>query len=251
MPKFFVNNNQIEDEKITIIGEDVKHIVSVLRLKIDDEILICDKQNGISYNTKIDEILKEKVICKIECESTDIVESNIKVSIFQGLPKADKMEYIIQKCTELGAVEFIPVALKRCIVKLSGKDEEKKIERWQKIAEVAAKQSGRDIIPDVKNVINLGKLKEFVSEFDLFIVAYEAEKESTLKAILQKYKEGISENIEVKIGVVVGPEGGLDIEEVEALKESGAKIITLGNRILRTETAPIAIVSNIMYEFES
>lgn len=251
MPKFFVSSDQIEGEKVTIIGEDVNHIINVLRLKIDDNIVIGNKQSGVTYNTKIAEILKEKVICKIKNINENSAESNVKVSVFQGLPKADKMEYIIQKCTELGAVEFVPVALKRSIVKLNGKDEAKKIDRWQKIAEVAAKQSGRDIIPQVKNVLNVKDLVEMISKFDLFIIAYEAEKENSLKTILQKNRENILKKNEPKIGIVIGPEGGLDLEEVNVLKENGAEIITLGNRILRTETAPIAIVSNIMYEFES
>lgn len=250
MPKFFVDDNQIEGSRISITGEDVNHITNVLRLKKDDCILVCDKQNSITYNSKIEEILKEKVVCKIENEIAEQVESNVKVSIFQGLPKADKMEYIIQKCTELGAVEFIPVALKRCIVKLNGKDEVKKIERWQKIAEVASKQSGRDMIPNVKNVITINKLKEEIEKFDLFIVAYEAEKEVTLKQILQANRDRILEKENSKIGVVIGPEGGIDKQEIDELKLCGAKIITLGNRILRTETAPIAITSNILYEFE-
>lgn len=251
MPKFFVDDNQIEGSKISITGEDVNHITNVLRLKKDEHILVCDKQNSITYNSKIEEILKEKVVCKIENEIAEQVESNVKVSIFQGLPKADKMEYIIQKCTELGAVEFIPVALKRCIVKLNGKDEVKKIERWQKIAEVASKQSGRDMIPNVKNVITINKLKEEIEKFDLFIVAYEAEKEVTLKQILQANRDRILEKENSKIGVVIGPEGGIDKQEIDELKLCGAKIITLGNRILITETAPIAITSNILYEFES
>lgn len=251
MPKFFVDDNQIEGSRISITGEDVNHITNVLRLKKDDYILVCDKQNSITYNSKIEEILKEKVVCKIENEIAKQVESKVKVSIFQGLPKADKMEYIIQKCTELGAVEFIPVALKRCIVKLNGKDEAKKIERWQKIAEVASKQSGRDMIPNVKNVITINKLKEEIEKFDLFIVAYEEEKEVTLKQILQANKDKILEKESSKIGVVIGPEGGIDKQEIDGLKLCGAKIITLGSRILRTETAPIAITSNIMYEFES
>lgn len=250
MPKFFVDDNQIEGSRISITGEDVNHITNVLRLKKDDYILVCDKQNSITYNSKIEEIFKGEVVCKIENEIAEQVESNVKVSIFQGLPKADKMEYIIQKCTELGAVEFIPVALKRCIVKLNGKDEVKKIERWQKIAEVASKQSGRDMIPNVKNVITINKLKEEIEKFDLFIVAYEAEKEVTLKQILQANRDRILEKENSKIGVVIGPEGGIDKQEIDELKLCGAKIITLGNRILRTETAPIAITSNILYEFE-
>ena len=126
MPKFFVDDNQIEGSRISITGEDVNHITNVLRLKKDDYILVCDKQNSITFNSKIEEILKEKVVCKIENEIAKQVESKVKVSIFQGLPKADKMEYIIQKTTELGVKEIVPVMMKRSIVKLEGKDEIKK-----------------------------------------------------------------------------------------------------------------------------
>lgn len=273
MPKFFVGNEQIQDGKIMIIGEDVNHIVNVLRLKEQDEIQICDKDNGITYQSEIVEVLKEKVECKMITQIEQQVESNVAVTIFQGLPKADKMEYIIQKTTEIGGIEIVPVAMKRCIVKLEGKDENKKIERWQKIAEVAAKQSGRDKIPHIHHVIKFGELKELVSSFDLFIVAYENEERLSLKRVLnEKHIDRIKLEIEnrknakpdydlkdiienrvketIKIGVVIGPEGGLDKEEVEMLSTCGAKVVTLGNRILRTETAPIVILSNIMYEFD-
>ncbi len=250
MPKFFVSDNQIKDGQINIVGEDVNHIINVLRLKIEDEIDVCDKDMGITYNSKIIEFSKESVVCKILEKIEKTTESSIDVTIFQGLPKADKMEYIIQKSTELGVKTIIPVAMKRCIVKLDKKDEVKKIERWQKIAEVASKQSGRDLIPTIKQLENINQIKETISEFDLVIVAYEEEKIVTLKDELIKLKDIYIKNSKLKIGVVIGPEGGLDKQEVEDLKQSGAKVITLGERILRTETAPLMILSNIMYEFE-
>lgn len=243
MPKFFVASHQIQNDVVTIIGEDVNHIANVLRLQREDEIIVCDKDEITSYRTRITDINKEQVVCKIIEKITETTESNVEVTIFQGLPKADKMEYIIQKATELGAKEIVPVVMKRCVVKLEGKDEVKKIDRWQKIAEVAAKQSGRDRIPNVHKVMKFQEMKNIISEFDVFIVAYEGEKQTTLKQILKKgYK---------KIGVVIGPEGGLESQEVEELQKCGAKIITLGNRILRTETASLAILSIIMYELES
>lgn len=250
MPKFFVNSNQIKNEKICIIGEDVNHIVNVLRLKIGDEIFVCDKDIGMTYNSKIIEILKENVWCEIKEKLEKTTESTVDVTIFQGLPKADKMEYIIQKSTELGVKTIIPVAMKRCIVKLDKKDETKKIERWQKIAEVASKQSGRDIIPTIESVENINYIKENISQFDLVIIAYEEEKIVTLKDELIKLKDTYTKNSKLKVGVVIGPEGGLDKEEVEILKQRGAKVITLGERILRTETASLTILSNIIYEFE-
>lgn len=262
MPKFFVRNSQIKEEKIEIVGEDVNHIVHVLRLKKQDEIQICDKDNGITYETQIIEIGKGEVNCKILKTLEQEVESKVQVTIFQGLPKADKMEYIIQKSTEIGGIEIIPVAMKRCIVKLEGKDENKKIERWQKIAEVAAKQSGRDRIPDIRNVMKFEQMKEIISDFDLFLVAYEDEKEVSLKQVLEEHRKrntnvkkkdelvDLEKQNSLKIGIVIGPEGGIEKQEVEELKAYNAKVITLGNRILRTETASLVILSNIMYEFE-
>ena len=271
MSKFFVANQQIQNGMITIIGEDVNHITNVLRLQRKDELFVCDKENGVTYKTTITELEKEAVICKIIEKIPDTTESNVRVTIFQGLPKADKMEYIIQKTTELGVKDIVPVRMKRCIVKLEGKDETKKIDRWQKIAEVAAKQSGRDRIPKVENIIHIEQLKEQISNFDLFLIAYEEEKENTLKNELSKlhsnrikkevdlFKKMKSEDRfqyygikeELTVGGVIGPEGGLDKQEVEILQQNGAKIVTLGKRILRTETAPIAILSNIMYEFDN
>ena len=188
MPKFFVAQDQIEDESIYINGEDVNHIVNVLRLTKDDEILICNKDRNITYKAKIDRLAKDKVVCKIEEMLEDSTESNIFVTIFQGLPKADKMEYIIQKTTELGVKEIVPVMMKRSIVKLEGKEADKKIERWQKIAEVAAKQSGRDAIPTIGKILKVQELSKKISDYDIFIIAYEKENDVTLKQVLKNTK---------------------------------------------------------------
>lgn len=247
MQKFFVETNQIKEEKIEIIGEDVNHIANVLRLQKEDEIIICNKDENISYQAGIIKIEKDKVTCEIIEKIEETTESNIHVTIFQGLPKADKMEYIIQKSTELGVRKIIPVAMTRSIVKLNGKDAIKKIERWNKIAEVAAKQSKRDIIPEVGMIQGIHQVAEKINEFDIFLIAYENEKEVTLKSVLRTIK---LEQNNVKIGIVIGPEGGIEPKEVEELQEKGAQIITLGNRILRTETASLCILSNIMYELE-
>ena len=155
------------------------------------------------------------------------------------------MELIIQKTTEIGVKKIIPVAMERSIVKLNEKDGKKKIERWQKIAEVSAKQSKRDIIPKIENIIKISDLCSEIKAYELFIVAYENEEEITLKQVLQENR-GTR-----KIGVLIGPEGGIDEKEIEKLVQNGAKTISLGKRILRTETAPITIASNIVYEFEN
>ncbi len=246
MPKFFVSSNQILDNKIKIIGSDINHIQNVLRLKKNDEINISDIDTGKNYVTKIEKFNEEAIICNIIASSDTSVETNAKISVFQGLPKADKMEYIIQKSTELGAYNFIPVNMKRCIVKLDNKTINKKIERWNKIAEAAAKQSGRNIIPRVEEVKTISDICSYIDNYDIFIVAYEGEENNTLKAELQR----IINKENLKIGIVIGPEGGIDIEEINKLQKAGAKIVTLGKRILRTETAPISIISNIVYELE-
>ena len=234
MSKFFIKNENREEEKIRIIGTDVNHIKNVLRLKVEDEIQVCNQETMENFICEIEEINKEFVQTKIVKKMKSLSEGNVELHIFQGLPKADKMELIIQKGTELGVSQIIPVAFQRSIVKLSGKDEAKKIQRWQKIAEVAAKQSGRDFIPEIKEVIEVKNICDLVQEYDIILLAYEEEKENTLKNELLKIK-GTRENF--KIAVVIGPEGGIEKEEVMLLKNAGAEVVSLGRRILRTETA--------------
>lgn len=246
MKKFFVEEEQIQDNKINIVGEDVNHIKNVLRLNVDEEILICNNTNSENYICAIKEISKKEVICEIKEKKEAIAESNVKIDIFQGLPKADKMELIIQKGTELGVMNFIPVKFKRTIVKIESKDEVKKIARWQKIAEVAAKQSGRDVIPKIKNIENIKSICNLIQEYDIVLLAYEEEKENTLKNELSKL-----ENKDLKIAVIIGPEGGIEKEEVQILSGAGAKVITLGRRILRTETVALVMAAIINYELEN
>ena len=154
MPKFFVSQAQIQDDSIKIIGQDVNHIKNVLRLNFEDRIQVCIKEKELTYNCIIKEISKDIVLCEIIDAVKETTESNVNIHIFQGLPKADKFEFIIEKCTEIGVKEITPVIMKRTIVKLNEKDINKKIERWRKIAEVAAKQSGRDKILGVQNLLN-------------------------------------------------------------------------------------------------
>lgn len=248
MSKFFVKENQIKNNIVKIIGQDVNHIRNVLRLNLEDQIKICNEDTSENYNCSIKQIEKDEIICEIKEKVASQVESNVEITIFQGLPKADKMELIIQKSTELGASKFVPVALNRCIVKLSGKDAQKKIERWQKISEVAAKQCGRDLIPKIENIENIEEVKKQIPDFDLFFVAYEQEKNVYLKQVLQE----VDKNKEkIKIAFLIGPEGGLEEKEVEQMKNAGAKVISLGNRILRTETVALSVTSIIMYELEN
>ena len=169
----------------------------------------------------------------------------------QGLAKADKMELIIQKSTELGVKEITPVNMERCVVKVNGKDEARKIERWQKIAEVAAKQSGRNIIPKVNNIIRLKDIEKILIDYNCILVAYEKEENNTLKHELLNLKKEIKEKNNLNIAILIGPEGGISENEIDYLKQIGTKIITLGKRILRTETVALAVSSIILYELEN
>lgn len=205
MPKFFVTSQNIKNNKIEIIGEDVNHIKNVLRKKIGNEITVCNKEMSIDYLCKISELHEEIIKCDIIEELKTNAEPNIEVSIFQGLPKADKMELVIQKAIELGTYDITPVEMARCVVKLNEKDKEKKLQRWQKIAEVASKQSGRNKIPQVNPVISVKSICNLCAEYDIVIVAYENEKENKLKYELEKLKESKKSNL--KIAILIGPEG--------------------------------------------
>lgn len=242
MHKFFVETEQINNNKIKIVNEDYNHIANVLRMKNGDSVLITNKKSQETFNCKIEKITANEVICNIINVENKNVEMNVNVDIFQGLPKADKMEYIIQKCVELGVHKIIPVNMKYCIAKI--KDEEKKNIRWNKIAEVAAKQCKRNVIPKIEKSININQLCCELKNYDLVILAYENEENITIKTVLKENKNAKN------IAVIVGPEGGLSADEVLMLKDEGAKVVSLGSRILRTETAPIAALSMILYEYE-
>lgn len=246
MPKFFIKNNQINDTEITILGEDVNHISNVLRMKVGDVIQICNTDTTDNYNVELEEFSKDKIVCTILEKIASEAESNINLTIFQGIPKSDKMELIIQKSTELGVKSIVPVDMERCVSKITGKDEKKKIDRWQKISEVAAKQSGRDIIPKIENVVKVKQICQMINEFDMLIVPYEKAEGYFFRDSIEELKR--SNNKYPNIGIVIGPEGGFEESEVELLRESGARIVTLGKRILRTETVALAMSSVIMYE---
>ena len=247
MRKFFVKNENILEDKIEIVGSDVNHIKNVLRLKARDQIQICNQETQQNYSCEILQITNQNVQTKILDTMQSLVESNVQLHIYQGLPKADKMEWILQKGTELGVSSFTPVAFQRSIVKLTGKDALKKIERWQKITEVAAKQAKRDLVPKVENILAVKNICPLLSEYDIVLLAYEEEHENTLKNEITKIKN-TKENL--KIAVIIGPEGGIEKEEVEILKKAGAKVVTLGRRILRTETVALQVSSILMYELE-
>ena len=254
MYKFFVPNTQIKENEIYITGTDVNHISNVLRLKLNDKILISSKDANQeiekTYVSQIIKFSKDSVVCTIIDIVAKSVESNINIDLFQGLPKADKMEYIIQKTTELGVKKIIPVNMSRCVVKIDNKSEGKKITRWQKIAEVAAKQSKRDVIPKIENILKIEDICKNIDKYDIILLAYENESNITLKDELLTLKKNINSDKKLNIGIVIGPEGGLSDIEVDKLIKANAKCVSLGKRILRTETAPIVMISDIIYEFE-
>ncbi len=250
MPKFFVKDNQIKDNKIKITGEDVNHISNVLRMRKEDELQICNQDTAENYMAKILTSSKEYVECQILEKINYTTEPNVNITLFQGIPKFEKMELIIQKNTEIGIKEIIPVIMDRTVVKLNDKLTTKKIERWQKIAEIAAKQSMRDIIPKIENVIKIKDIEKLKDYYDVILVAYENEDKNLLKTELKILKEQNNDSKVCNIAIVIGPEGGISENEIEILKQCNAKFVSLGKRILRTETAGIVMASNILYELD-
>ena len=244
MYRFFVEPSQVEEHTIRIQGSDVNHIKNVLRMKTGEEILISSGDN-LEYACYIEEMGSEEVLAHVMYVQEAGYELSSRIYLFQGLPKGDKMELIIQKAVELGVHEIIPVATRRAVVKLEGKKEENKIRRWQAIAGSAAKQSKRMYVPEVKPVMRFSQAIEQAKELDIVLLPYElAEGMRKTKEIIAQIEPGGS------IGIFIGPEGGFDEEEVCMAVEMGAKAITLGKRILRTETAGLTVLSVLMFALE-
>lgn len=247
MQRFFVEPHQIDEgtHQIHILGSDVNHISNVLRMKQGEELWISDGGKK-EYRCTIEEFSPDEVLLHIIYAQEPDYELQSRIYLFQGLPKADKMELIIQKAVELGAYEIIPVETKRCVVKLDGKKAAKKVERWQQIAESAAKQSKRMLIPNVHQVLSFKEALKYAESMDIRLIPYELAKGmQETKEILAAIEQGQS------IGIFIGPEGGFEEKEVEAAISEGAKPITLGKRILRTETAGLAILSVLMFQLEN
>lgn len=245
MQRFFADPHQIEEENhcIRITGSDVNHIKNVLRMKVGEDIWVSDGQNR-EYHCQIEEMGDEVLLHILYAQEPDYELPN-RIYLFQGLPKADKMELIIQKAVELGAYAVIPVETKRCVVKLDAKKADKKVQRWQQISESAAKQSKRMLIPEVHKVMTFKEALELAAELDVCLIPYELAKGmSETKEILNSITPGQS------IGIFIGPEGGFEETEVEAAMNCGAHSVTLGHRILRTETAGLAILSVLMFQLE-
>ena len=245
MYHFFVEQEQIGPETVTVTGSDVNHIKNVLRMKKGEEISVSNGLDGKEYRCGIEELLEDEVICTLRFVKEEGLELPSRVFLFQGLPKADKMELIIQKAVELGVYQVIPVSCKRAVVKLDEKKEKSKLTRWQGIAEAAAKQSKRGIIPEVKNVMTMKEAISYSKCCLVRIIPYElAEGMEKTKEIIGSLKPGED------IAVFIGPEGGFEESEIGEAMESGIIPITLGKRILRTETAGMTVLSWIMYQLE-
>ncbi len=245
MHRFYVTPEQIKDDIITIKGTDVNHIKNVLRMKQGEEIVICNGHAKDCYCI-INEVSDHEIIAKIQSEQDTEAELKTKITLFQGLPKKDKMELIIQKAVELGVYEIVPVMTKRVIVKLEDKKkEEKKLERWQAIAEGAAKQSGRGIIPKILGVHTYKEAMKKASEMSLGMIPYEnANGMNDTREIMNNLKD------KKDIAVFIGPEGGFEESEIEFAKENHIVPLTLGRRILRTETAGLSVLSMMVLMLE-
>lgn len=247
MYQFFVEPNQInlKDKKVIILGSDVKHIKNVLRMKPGEELSVSNGQDGREYRCGIVELSEECVICELRFIKEDNVELPSGIYLFQGLPKSDKMEWIIQKAVELGVREVIPVATKRCVVKLDEKKAASKTARWQGIAEAAAKQSKRGIVPTVSNVMGFREAIRKASDMDVRLIPYElAEGMERTREIFEALQPGQD------VAIFIGPEGGFEESEIQYARENGVEPITLGKRILRTETAGMTVLAWLGYILE-
>ncbi len=241
--RVFVAFDKIKDNCAVIDGSDVNYLKNVMRLKVGDEISILDSKSK-EYSAKISSVGKDSITAELVAEKHPKSEPKLKVTIAHGIPKNPKMELIVQKVTELGAQRVIPVKTERTVVKIGLEKEDHKVARWQKIAKEAAEQAGRLIIPFVEPVRSLKDVLIQCKDYDKCIMLWEMEKENTIKKFLQANKDIKS------LLVLIGPEGGFSHDEAELAKSSGFQTVTIGNRILRTETAGIAVLSMIEYEFE-
>ena len=237
MARFFVDKDKIGEKSIILDGENHQHMSRVLRMREGDSLTICDGEKT-DYICTVSSISKKEAICEIVSAEENKNESSVSVTLFQGVPKGAKMDLIIQKCVELGAVKIVPFISKRTVAAAKGK-----FDRFQKISLEAAKQSGRGIVPEVCEIVSFEDAADELCRCDLPIIAYEESHGFTLKDALR----GSSPK---SIGIMIGPEGGFEKEEVQAAESAGAKVVSLGNRILRTETAGLSVISNIMYELE-
>lgn len=245
MYQFFVEPGQIRGREILIQGSDVNHIKNVLRMRVGEELSVSNGVDGREYRCHIAEFAEDVIRCELRFIKEEGTELPSRIYLLQGLPKADKMELIVQKAVELGAYQIVPVAARRSVVKLDAKKAASKVSRWQAIAEAAAKQSRRGIIPQVQQVMDWKQALDYVKELPVRLIPYElAEDMGRTRDILEGLEPGQD------IAVFIGPEGGFETEEIAGAMEAGVIPITLGKRILRTETAGMTVLSWLMYHLE-
>lgn len=247
MYQFFVEPEQIDREgkRVLIRGGDVNHIKNVLRMKIGEELSVSNGTDGREYRCGILSYEEDAVVCELRFIKEDGTELPSRITLFQGLPKADKMELIVQKNVELGVHRIVPVTAKRCVVKLDEKKAKSRTARWQAIAEAAAKQSKRRVVPKVTEAVSFAEAVRMASEMDVRLIPYElAEGMERTREIMER----LGENQD--IAVFIGPEGGFDDSEVRLAMENGIEPVTLGKRILRTETAGLTVMAWMMYQLE-
>ncbi len=244
MYRFFVPFTQIQEKSAVIRGDDVNHIRNVLRMERGEELVI-SAGRGVDYVCRIEEILPEQIELEIWREEPVRTELPVRLVLFQALPKADKMEWIIQKAVELGVQEIVPVRTKRCVVRLDEKKAVKKRERWQGIAEAAAKQSGRGIVPQVRDVMNFEEALREAEELECTLIPYELFDD--MKNTAEQFSRAAASS---SVGIFIGPEGGFERGEVEMAIQQGTSPVSLGKRILRTETAGLMVLSVLMFQIE-
>ena len=246
MLHIFVDPAQMKGDLLYVTGKDVNHIKNVMRLKKGDEISVRTGRDDREYRYGIEEFTDSEVVCRLRFVKEADVELPVKVYLFQGLPKADKMELIIQKAVELGAAEIIPVEMRRSVVKLDASKKAKKTQRWQAIAESAAKQSRRAVVPMVREPMTMEEAVRFAEQnTDVRLLPYELqEADGSTRDVMDGIREGSA------VSIFIGPEGGFDPAEVELAREAGIRPISLGKRILRTETAALVALSFLIYHFE-
>ncbi len=281
MHRFFVDDNAIEGEVVKVTGSDFNHISHSLRMQVSDQFIV-NNGDGLDYIVEIEAISEEMIIAKIISSEKNRNEPSLSVTLAQAIPKKSNMDLIVQKCTEIGIKKIIPINTKRTIVKLTGKKLQKRRDRWQKIAEEAAKQSRRGIIPIIDELINFKDLKSVFDDYDMILIPWEDEEKLALKELWKsKYNEKQDEidkeeneknrkdnnqnlykdkqmsnellNDVEKLGienvlVIIGPEGGFTTDEVEFVQKNGGHAITLGPRILRTETAGFVALTALLYQ---
>ena len=247
MYQFFVSRSQISDKSVVITGTDVNHIKNVLRMRIGEELNVVTGEDDNEYRCAIKEYREDEILCDLLFIKENNVELDAEIVLYQGLPKADKMELIIQKAVELGATRIVPVAMQRSVVKIDGARGGKKIARWNSISEAAAKQSKRRVIPEVSNIVTFDEALLECRDFDMKLLPYEMADHDAMdktRTLVGQVKKGD------KVAIFIGPEGGFDASEIESAMKAGCNQVTLGHRILRTETAGFVVLAWLVMQLE-